>query len=82
MKNLQKMLAPLVRDMGLRSVARASGVSHSMISRWLHGQTRMSIASQIKVAEAVGCQVVFEVYPPSHQQSSISSLVNMEVVDE
>lgn len=50
-------LAPLVRERGIRATARASGVSHPTISRFLSGQSSISVAVLEEIADALNLQI-------------------------
>lgn len=50
-------LGPLIRDRGVRAVARAVGISHPTLSRWLTGGSSISVAVLEEIADALDLEV-------------------------
>lgn len=50
-------LGPLIRDRGVRATARAAGISHPTLSRWLTGGTSISVSVLEEIADALAVEI-------------------------
>lgn len=54
---LRAVLAPRIKEIGQRELARRIGVHQPMISQWLSGSKSLSLAKALVIAEGCGLKV-------------------------
>ncbi|MBX3435563.1 MAG: helix-turn-helix transcriptional regulator [Pirellulales bacterium] len=57
---IRRVLEPLVREIGIREVARRADVTAGAVSQWLAGTSDLRVGTLHRIAAACGCRIVAE----------------------